>query len=51
MRVTPGAEQSVDAAFLDLGQMNVIPVTAVKLEECTRQDPLLSWVVMFTQHG
>ena len=38
----PGAEASKDAACYNLGQIQALPVTAVKVGSCSRHDPQVS---------
>ena len=48
---SPGPERSVEATCFNLGQVHALPVTAAKLSECSRQDPLVSRVMQFTRRG
>ena len=40
-----------DAQCFIVGQIEALTVTAERLAMCTRQDPFLSKVVLFTQRG
>ena len=51
LNLSSGPEQSVEATCFSLGQVHALPVTAAKLSECSRQDPLVSLVMQFTHRG
>ena len=47
----PGQERANEAAVFNLGQIQALPVTAIKLACCSRQDRQLSKVMLFTQQS
>ena len=47
----PGTEASRDAACYNLGQIQALPVTTVKVGSCSRHNPQVSRVMHFTCCG
>ena len=51
LKAPPGQERSTEAAILNLGQIQALPVTTTKLACCLRHDQHLSKVMLFTRRG
>ena len=51
LQFAPGPELSSEEACFNIGQMEALPVSAVQLGTASRQDPVLSRVMLFTRSG
>ena len=51
LQTAPGPEVSIEAACFNIGQIEALPISATKLGTASRQDPVISQAMLFTQNG